>query len=351
MKALVYVSPHQIELRDVSMPQITEKDDVIIRVTLSAICTSDAHVAEGHLPDVKPPKILGHEFCGEIVEAGPAVTDFKIGDRVVVNASSRCGECSNCKKGLSARFCMAPGFGVFGARGHDGCQAEYMKLPKGSVYMTLIPDSLTEDDVVLVPDMLCTGWHGVTQTRVAIGDTVAVIGCGPVGLSTCMMARLFGAKTIIAVDVLDYPLEAAAKAGVADFTINSTREDVVKRISEITAGKFPEVVIETVGLNVTFNTAIAVTGFHGRLCSLAVFSQPVTIPSMNVPVLKNLEIFVGIQESKGREILLDYVRAGRIDPKFMLTHKAPLNDIMEGYDVFSNKKDGCIKWLVTPFER
>jgi alcohol dehydrogenase len=106
-----------------------------------------------------------------------------------------------------------------------------------------------------------------------------------------------------------------------------------------------------VGLNVTFNTAIAVTGFHGRLCSLAVFSQPVTIPSMNVPVLKNLEIFVGIQESKGREILLDYVRAGRIDPKFMLTHKAPLNDIMEGYDVFSNKKDGCIKWLVTPFER
>jgi alcohol dehydrogenase len=351
MKALVYDSPHQISLQDVPTPQITEKDDVIIKVTLSAICTSDVHVAAGHLPDVKTPKILGHEFCGEIVEAGTAMTGFKIGDRVVVNASSRCGECSNCKKGLSARFCMTPGFGVFGARGHDGCQAEYMKLPRGSVYMNPIPDGLTEEDVVLVPDMLCTGWYGVTQTRVTIGDTVAVIGCGPVGLSTCLVARLFGAKTIIAVDVLDYPLEAASKAGVADFTINSTKEDVVQRISEITGGKFPEVVIETAGLNASFNTAIAVTGFSGRLCSLAVFSQPVTIPSMNVPVLKNLQIFVGIQGSQGRDILLDYVKAGKIDPKFMLTHKAPLNDILKGYDIFSNKKDGCIKWLVTPYER
>lgn len=351
MKAYVYHGPNQVSLDDVPLPQVTDKDDVIIKVTLSAICTSDVHIVAGHMPTVTSPKILGHEFCGEVVELGSEVTGWKVGDRTVVNASGKCGECANCRKGLSARFCQTPGFGVFGARGADGCQAEYMKLAKGSVYMNRIEDGVSDEDVILVPDMLCTGWYGVMQTGVKLGDTVVVIGNGPVGLSTCLTAKMWGAKTVIAVDVVDYLLEAAVKAGVVDYTINSAKEDVVARVTELTKGKMAEVVIETVGLNATFNAAITVAGFHGRVCSLALFSQPITIPVMNAAVLKNLHISVGIQESMGRELLFDYVKEGKIDAKFMLTHRAPLNDIEKGYDIFSNKKDGCIKWLVTPYER
>jgi len=352
MKAYVYHGPNQASLDDVPVPQVTDPHDVIIKPTLSAICTSDVHIVAGHMQGtVKPPKIMGHEFCGEIVDIGSAVKGWKVGDRTVVSASSKCGECANCRKGLSARFCLEPGFGVFGSGGYDGCQAEYMKLPRGAVYMSPIAEGLSDEDVIMVPDMLCTGLYGVLQTGVKIGDTVVVIGNGPVGLSACLTARMWGAKTIIAVDVVDYLLEAALKAGVADYTINSAQENVVDRVKEINKGKLAEVVIETAGLNQTFNDAIACAGFHGRVCSLALFSQPITIPVMNAAVLKNLHISVGIQESLGRELLFDYVKEGRIDSKFMLTHRAPLNDIEKGYDIFSNKKDRCIKWLVTPYER
>jgi alcohol dehydrogenase len=351
MKAYVYHAPNQVSLDDVPVPQISDEHDVIIKVTLSAICTSDVHIGAGDVAHAKPPKILGHEFCGEIVELGSGVKGWKVGDRTVVNASSKCGECANCRKGLSARFCLTPGFGVFGSGGYDGCQAEYMKLPRGAVYMNRIEEGLTEEDVILVPDMLCTGWFGAIQTNITIGDTVVVIGNGPVGLSTCLAARLWGAKTIIAVDVVDYLLEAALKAGVADYTINSAKEDLVERVKELTKGKMAEVVIETVGLNQTFNDAIAVATFQGRVCSLALFSQSLAIPVTNVVVFKNLHMSMGIQGGLGKDLLLDYVKEGRIDPKFMLTHRAPLNDIEKGYDIFSHKKDGCIKWLVTPYER
>jgi len=352
MKALVYHGPNHISLDDVPLPRIIEEDDVIIKVTLSAICTSDVHVAHGHLPTVSPGQTLGHEFCGEIVEIGPKVAGFMIGDRVVVDAQSYCGECDNCKSGISGRFCRQEGQGIFGMRGPAGCQAEYMRLPHGALYMKQIPDGLTEEDVILVPDMLATGWFGVKKTRVSPGDTVAVIGCGPVGLSTCLVARLCGAQTIIAVDVLDYPLEAALKAGVADYAINCTKEDAIQKISELTEGRFANAVIETAGSNASFNMALDVAGIYGRVCTVSIFAVPITIPSIHASVVyKNLEISAGIQECEGEDILLEAIRKGKIDPKFMLTHKTPLNDILEGYKVFSKKQDGCIKWLVTPYER
>jgi len=352
MKALVYHGPNQISLDDVPLPQLIDDDDVIIKVTLSAICTSDVHVAHGHLPTVSPGQTLGHEFCGEITEIGPQVTGFQVGDRVVVDAQSYCGECDNCQSGISGRFCLQDGQGIFGMRGPAGCHAEYMRLPHGALYMKQIPAGLSEEDVILVPDMLATGWFGVKKTRVVPGDTVVVIGCGPVGLSTCLVARLCGASTIIAVDVLDYPLEAARKAGVADYVINCSREDAIQRIAELTEEKFANAVIETAGTNASFNMALDVAGLYGRVCSVSIFAVPITIPSIHQSVVfKNLEIFAGIQECEGEDILLEAIGQGKIDPKFMLTHRAPLNDILHGYEVFSKKQDDCIKWLVTPYER
>lgn len=354
MKALVYHGPNKISLDDVPMPQIMESDDVIIKVTLSAICTSDVHVVAGHLPDVDTGKILGHEFCGEIVETGSTVKDFQIGDRVMVRAASRCGSCDNCLQGRAARFCLKSseeGHGIFGIYGPDGCQAEYMRLPHGSAYMTHIPEGLNEEDVVLVTDMLSTGMFAAMKARISEGDTVVVVGCGPVGLSSCAVARLFGAKTIIAVDILDYPLEAALKAGVADYAINNAKEDVLQRVAEKTGGQLANVVIETAGLNESFNTALSVAGVNGRVCTVALFSTPVTISNMSQVVLKNLEIITGIQESEGQDKLLAAIQAGSINHRFMLTHKSPLNDIQKAYEIFSKKQDNCIKWLLTPYER
>jgi alcohol dehydrogenase len=352
MKAMLYRSPGDYGLTDVPLPKIVEPDDVILRPTLNLICTSDVHICQGHMSTtVTPPKIQGHEFCGVIEEIGPAVKGFKVGDRVVVNAASKCGECANCKKGKPARFCLTPGNGVFGGGGPNGAQAEYIRLPKGAVYMNPIPDNQTEEDVILIPDMLCTGHYGVTEVGLGLGDTLVVIGCGPVGMSTCLVARLFNPKTIIAVDVVDYLLEAAVENGVADYTINSAKENVVERVREITGGAMATTVIETVGLNVTFNMAIQVAGFHGRFCSVALFSEPISVPVMNLAVVKNLKMFVGIQESAGRDLLFEYSRLGKIiDPKFMLTHRAPLNDIEQAYEIFSKKQDGCIKFAITPWE-
>ncbi len=352
MKALVYHGPNQISLDDVPIPQIVCPDDVIIKVTLSAICTSDVHVAAGHVPNIKTPQILGHEFCGEIVEVGPKVDGFQPGDRVLVEAQSHCGECDNCKRGITGRFCLQKGQGIFGSHGPAGCQAEYMLLPHGSLYMRHIPEGLSEEDVILVPDMLATGWFGVKKSRVGPGDTVAVIGCGPVGLSSCIIARLSGAKTIIAVDVLEYPLQAALKAGVADYAINLTKENAKKKIAEITGGQLANAVVETAGSSDSFNLALDVAGVYGRICSISVFSGPLTIPNiLKNAVARNLELYFGIQECEGIDEMLSAIIKGEIDPKFMLTHRAPLNDILQGYDIFSHKRDGCIKWLVTPYER
>jgi alcohol dehydrogenase len=308
MKAMLYRSPGDYGLTDVPLPKIVEPDDVILRPTLNLICTSDVHICQGHMSTtVTPPKIQGHEFCGVIEEIGPAVKGFKVGDRVVVNAASKCGECANCKKGKPARFCLTPGNGVFGGGGPNGAQAEYIRLPKGAVYMNPIPDNQTEEDVILIPDMLCTGHYGVTEVGLGLGDTLVVIGCGPVGMSTCLVARLFNPKTIIAVDVVDYLLEAAVENGVADYTINSAKENVVERVRELTGGAMASTVVETVGLNATFNMAIQVAGFHGRFCSVALFSEPISIPVMNMAVVKNLKMFVGIQESAGRDLLFEYL--------------------------------------------
>jgi len=352
MKAVVYHGPNNISLDDVPLPQIIEEDDVIIKVTLSAICTSDVHIAAGHLPNVAPGQTLGHEFCGEIIKIGPAVQGFKVGDRVMVDAQSHCGKCENCINGLSGRFCLEEGQGIFGVRGPAGCQAEYMRLPHGALYMKRIPEGMNEEDVILVTDMLATAWFGVQKVRVCPGDTVVVIGCGPVGLSTCTVARLCGAATIIAVDVLDYPLEAALKAGVTDYAINSAKENVIERLAEITDGKFANAVIESAGSNDSFNTALDAAGLYGRVCSVSIFAVPIVIPSIHVSVVfKNLELHLGIQECEGEDVLIEAIQKGEINPRFMLTHKAPLNDILKGYDVFSKKQDGCIKWLVTPYAR
>ena len=350
MKAFVYNGSGKAGLEDVPMPQITKDDDIIIKVTLSAICTSDVHIAAGHLDFlIKPPRILGHEFCGEVTEIGSAVKRFKIGDRVLVSPAAVCGTCRSCKAGNFCN-CRTPEYGIFGVA-LDGCQAEYMKLTNGSLYSSPIPDGTSEEDVILVTDMMCTAWYGLTRAKASAEDTVVVIGNGPVGLSACILAKAIGVKTVIAIDVVDYLLEAAQKNGVADYIINPEKEDPIAKVSEITGKRRASCVIETVGISPTINMGIAVAGFAGRMCSVALPSGPLTIERNGEALLKNMEITMGVHSGEGAGPVMDLIAKGKINAKWMLTHRAPLNDIEKGYDIFSKKQDNCIKWLVTPYQR
>jgi len=354
MKALVYRGPNDFALEDVPVPQIIKPDDVIIKVTLSTICTSDVHITHGGVPIVEElvkqqgPLILGHEFCGEIVEVGPGVSGFKPGDRVNVLPGAMCGECVMCKMGVAP---MCQNGGIFGCNGGHGCQAEYMRVPMANRTLIPIPEGLTEEDVLFLGDMLCTAWFGIKNAKVSPGQTVAVIGVGPVGQCTCMLAKkVFGAKTVIAFDAIQSRLDAALKAGVADFGFNTLTDEIARKVGEVTGGLGVNATIETPGTQDSFNLACAVTGPGGIISTIAVFEEPIIVPMQEI-IYKNLEIKMGIHHCDGVEEMLQMIVDGKLDTKYMHTHRSPLNDIMKGYDIFGDKKDGCIKWLITPYER
>lgn len=349
MKALVYQEPGKYGLMDMPVPVIKEPTDVIGRVTLAAICTSDLHQVRGESQLAPYPRIQGHEFCCEVVEVGSAVKNFKPGDRCVVMPGTWCFECSMCKVGLPA---LCPSGGVFGGPGpNEGCHAEYVRIPWADQFMIHIPDDLAEEDVILLPDMLGTAWFGITNAEVKEGQTAAVIGVGPVGQCTCLLAKkVFGARQVIAVDTNQERLDLALKAGTADFTINPTTDDVGKRFAQLTGDLGVDAVIETAGIRKTFNMAISCVRPNGIVSTVAMAAGSFEV---NMPKVmgKNLTIRAGIQKCDGVPEMMQMIREGRIDTKFMLTHKAPLNDIEKGYDIFGNQKDGCMKWLITPYER
>lgn len=354
MKAFVFRGVDDYGLQDMPVPQIVKADDAIIKVTVNAICTSDIHIIHGGIPVItdsvatKGPRILGHEFCGEVVEVGQDVKKFKIGDRVIVLAGIGCFECPLCKIGMRA-FCSE--LGMFGGTNLHGAQAEYVRIPRSNITMIKIPDGLTEEDVLLVPDMLATGWFGLKNANITEGQTVAVVGVGPVGQCTAMLAtKAFGAKTVVVFDLIQERLDAALKAGVADYALNVLTDDIPKKVAEITGGAGFNVTVDTPGSQDSINLACAITGMNGVLSTIAIIEQPITVP-MNQLCLKNVTIKMGIQHLEGIAEMLQMIIAGKLDTKYILTHRSPLNDIEKGYKVFGNRDDGCIKWLIYPYER
>jgi alcohol dehydrogenase len=352
MKALVYHGPGQYSLDDVPVPQILEPTDVIGRVTLAAICTSDIHAVRGEMPGVPVPKIMGHEFCIEIVEVGAGIKNWQVGDRCVSRAASSCGECPMCKAGVRG---LCPKGGVYGSVGPlQGCHAEYIRIPFADTpeFLYKIPAGLSEEDVILTPDMLATAYYGLEKAEIKEGQSVAVIGTGPVGLSACMLAKkLYGAGKVIAVDILQNRIDLALQEGVADVGVNAATEDAVARILEATNGVGVDIAFETPGLEETMQMCAAVTRHSGIISTIAVFAEPlVKIPMLQM-IYKNQQLKMGIQKSEGVPMMLEQIQAGKLDARFILTHRAPLNDIEKGYEIFGNRQDGCVKWLITPYER
>lgn len=345
MKALLYRGPEKIGLEDVPVPIIVEPDDAIVRVTTSTICGTDIHIWHGGMPEVEVPRIIGHEFCGEIVEVGPAVRNVKVGDKVAVSCVTQCGECFYCKRGTYSH--CTTGSWIFGYM-IDGCQAEYVRVPHANLGCHLIPEGLTEEDVLFVGDILSTGYFGSEQACIEPGDTVAVMGCGPVGMCAMATARLWGPARIIAVDAIDERLDAAIKNGVADIGLNPKKVNVPEAIRELTGGRGADRCIEAVGAKPTYELALDAVRPGGNVSIIGVFEQPQTLP-MNTLWIKNIRISMGLVNANRIPELINLIQAGKIDTNFLITHRAPLNDILKGYDVFGNKKDNVLKWVVTPY--
>lgn len=250
MKALVYHGPGQRSWDQVPDPGIEDAGDVIVRIDTSTICGTDLHILKGDVPTCQPGTVLGHEGVGTIVETGRGVTGLAKGDRVLISCVSACGRCRFCKE---ARYgqCLGGGGWIFGHR-IDGLQAEYARVPFADTSLYKVPDALSDEQVVFLSDILPTGFEiGVVAGAVKPGDTVAVVGAGPIGLATLLTAGLHTPGSLIAIDLADARLESAREFG-ADVTINNGREDAVARVMELTDGLGADVAIEAVGVPQTF---------------------------------------------------------------------------------------------------
>lgn len=347
MKALVYGGPEKIALQDVPVPKIIEPDDAIIKVTTSTICGTDIHIWHGGMPEVAPGRVIGHEFVGEVVEAGPAVRNSKVGDKVAVSCVTQCGECFYCVRGTYSH--CTTGSWIFGYM-IDGCQAEYVRVPHANLGMFKIPEGLTEEDVLFVGDILSTGYFGAEQASIEPGDTVAVMGSGPVGMCAMATARLWGPSKIVAVDMVQERLDAAVKNGVADIGLNPAKVNVAEALREMTDGRGADRTIEAVGAKGTYELALDAVRAGGNVSIIGVFEKPQELP-MNTLWVKNIRISMGLVNANHIPELIRLVQNKKIDMKFLCTHHAPLNDLLKGYDVFGNKKDNVLKWVITPYQK
>jgi len=339
MKAFVYHGPDNMSLDEVPMPKILKPSDAIVKVTTSTICGTDKHIRHGGVPAVKPGTIIGHEFCGEVIEIGSNVNNFKVGDRVAVSCVTQCMSCYYCKRRMYSQ--CVDGSWIFG---HliDGCQADYVRVPYADAAMYIIPDGLTDEDVLFVGDILSTGYFGAENGNIQPGDTVAVFGSGPVGMCAMATARLWGPARVVAVDIDESRLEFAKKNGWADYGLNPQKVDVPQALQDMTGGRGADVTIEANGFEPTFKGAIAGVRPGGTVSLLGVFEKPQILEMQNLWI-KNLTIKMGLLKANHIPELIDLIKEGRINMKPLITHTIPLSQVAEGYDIFEERRDGAMK--------
>lgn len=348
MKAVVYKGKGEIALEDRPIPVIKDERDAIVKVTLSSICSSDLHIKHGTVSRANENTILGHEFVGEVVEVGSAVKKFKNGDRVSVSVETFCGTCFFCRNGF-VNNCVEGGWEL-GCR-IDGCQAEYVRVPIADMGMTKIPNNVDYEAALFNGDILATGYWAASIGEIKPADTIVVIGAGPTGLCTLMSSRLYSPSKVILIDINDYRLELAKEKGLADIIINSQREDPLKVIMRETDGRGADRVFEVAGLKSTFQLAWQAARPNAVVVIVALYGETQEIP-LHLMYGKNLTFKTGGVDGNSdcAERIMKLIETKQIDTSCLITHKAPLNDVMRGYEVFENKIDNCVKWVITPYE-
>jgi alcohol dehydrogenase len=332
MKALIYHGPGHKDWETKADPSIIAASDVIVRIDSSTICGTDLHILKGDVPEVEPGTVLGHEAVGTIVETGAAVTTLAEGDRVLVSCITSCGRCRFCKEGHYG-LCTGGGGWIFG---HliDGLQAEYARVPFAETSVYKVPETLTDEQVLFLADILPTAYEvGVLNGKVDAGDTVAIVGAGPIGLATIMTAKLYTPARIVAIDLADSRLERAREFG-ADVTINNGREDAVAIVNELTHGLGADVAVEAVGVPDTFELCTELVRPGGHVANVGVHGHPATL-HLETLWIKDVTITTGLVDTFTTPRLLELIAEGRLDPTPFATHRFALGDTLEAYDTFA----------------
>ena len=346
MRATVFHGPGDIRVEQVARPH-AGAGEAVIRVTTTTICGTDIHIVKGEYL-VRPGLVIGHEPVGVIDELGDGVTGYQIGDRVLVGAITPCGQCSACLSGHLSQCGHGGGYEALGGwrfgNTIDGAQAEYLLVPAAQANLTPIPDGLSVEQVVLLADIASTGFSGAESGNVRIGDAVVVFALGPIGLCAVAGTKLMGASLIIGIDSDPVRLDMAKHMG-ADVALDFTQVDVVAEVLKLTGGG-ADVTIEALGTQGTFENALRCLRPGGTLSSLGVYSGKLEMPYEAFSAGLGGQRIVTTLCPGGKERmrrLIATVESGRFDPLPLITHRFALDDIVEAYDLFSNRREGVLK--------
>ncbi|GAB5377910.1 MAG: NAD(P)-dependent alcohol dehydrogenase [Acuticoccus sp.] len=354
MKAAVFVEPGRIVLDDKPLPDVGPLD-ALVRITTTTICGTDVHILKGEYP-VEKGLTIGHEPVGIIEKLGSAVMGYAEGQRVIAGAITPSGTSAACLCGCHSQDGGAAGHGFRPLGGWrfgntiDGTQAEYVLVPDATANLAPIPDGLEDEQVLMCPDIMSTGFSGAESGHVRIGDTVAVFAQGPIGLCATAGARLMGATTIIGVDTVPARMEIARRMG-ADHVIDFRAVDPVDEIMRLTDGRGVDVSIEALGTQQTFEAALKVLRPGGTLSSLGVYSGDLSLPlgpfsaGLGDHTIRTT-LCPGGKERMGR--LMAVIGSGRLDTRPLVTHRYKLDDIEAAYDLFAHQRDGVLKIAITP---
>ncbi len=342
MKALVYDGPGKIQLKDVPLPKIEKPTDVLVKILKTTICGTDLGILHGKTPSVKPGTTLGHEGVGVVEEIGTSVRNFKKGDHVIISCITSDGSCEYCKKQMYAH-CEDGGWIL----GHliNGTQAEYVRIPHADNSLYLIPDGADEEALVMLSDILPTGHEiGVINGGVKPGDTIAIVGAGPIGMSALLTAQFYSPSKIYMIDMDENRLKMAKKFGATD-TINSAKEDVQKRILAETKDGV-DVAIEAVGVPATFDICQKIVRPGGNIANIGVHGKPVELQIQDLWI-QNITITMGLVNTNTTPMLLKTVSSGKLEPSKLITHHFKLSEILKAYEVFGNAaKEKAMKVII-----
>lgn len=348
MRALIFVKPGKIELIDKPIPE-PDYGEALIRITTTTICGTDVHILKGEYP-VKSGLTIGHEPVGIIEALGPGVKGYQVGQRVIAGAITPCGQCDSCLENHRSQCGGKPMGGWRFGNTIDGAQADYLLVPNAMANLAPIPDHLTDEEVLMCPDIMSTGFSGAESGNIQIGDTVAIFAQGPIGLCAAAGAKLKGASQIIVVDTFENRLQMSCRVG-ADVTLNLTNSNPTEEIKRLTGGRGVDVAIEALGKQETFENCLRVLKPGGTLSSLGVYSKGLTVPldAFDAGLGDHKIVTTLCPGGKDRmRRLMNIVASGRVDLKPMVTHRFKLADIVAAYELFGSQADGVLKVAITP---
>jgi alcohol dehydrogenase len=332
MKALVYLGQGRRAWQEQPRPTIVKATDAIVRITTATICGTDLHILKGDVPSVTDGRILGHEGVGIVEAVGSAVTNFGPGDKVLISCITSCGRCDFCRKAMYSH-CRDGGW-ILGNT-VDGTQAEYVRIPHADTSLYRLGPAVDEEAMVMLSDVLPTGFEcGVLNGQVQPGDTVAIVGAGPIGLSALLTARLYSPAEVIMVDVDGNRLELARSFGATQ-AVNSSDGQAIQAVMDLTGGSGVDVAIEAVGIPATFDVCQGIVAPGGRIANVGVHGKPVQL-HLEKLWAHNVTLTTRLVDTAATPTLLRMVRSGQLQPGQLVSHRFELGEVMKAYDTFGN---------------